>query len=245
MKTDWYKDWFNTPEYLNVYRHRNETDAVKLVDLILDKIDLQPGSSVLDMACGSGRHSIRFARKGFDVSAIDLSENLLQVAKEQAEESNLKIDFIRADLRTFRLDKKFDLAINLFTSFGYFQSDDANFKVFENSYHHLKKDGYLVIDYFNKNFISENLVKKSVEEIEGNEVLQERFIEGNRVNKIISISRNGSTDEYYESVRMYSDEEIENELKRIGFDILNKFGDFEGNIFNGRLSPRLILISKK
>jgi len=80
----WYKDWFNSENYIKVYSHRDETEAEKLVELITKSIILQPGSSVLDMACGSGRHAITFAKIGFYVTAVDLSERLISEAKKNA-----------------------------------------------------------------------------------------------------------------------------------------------------------------
>ena len=67
----WYNDWFNSEYYLKVYKHRDEVEAERLVSLILNNVNLEGGSNILDMACGSGRHAIAFAKKGFNVTAID------------------------------------------------------------------------------------------------------------------------------------------------------------------------------
>ncbi len=56
MKSDWFKDWFNTEEYLNVYQHRNENDAEEHINLILNNVQIPQNANVLDMACGAGRH---------------------------------------------------------------------------------------------------------------------------------------------------------------------------------------------
>ena len=69
--TEWFKEWFDTDEYLYVYRNRNEEDAKKLVELILHNVDLKPPADILDLACGTGRHSILFAENGYDVTAVD------------------------------------------------------------------------------------------------------------------------------------------------------------------------------
>ena len=117
---EWFKDWFNTEEYLNVYRHRNEQDAKELIELILENINIHLGCNILDLACGAGRHSILFAQRGYKVSAVDLSKNLLKVALDAAIKAKVKINFIKADLRNLCIKPKFDLVVNLFTSFGYF-----------------------------------------------------------------------------------------------------------------------------
>lgn len=245
MITEWYKDWFETKEYLNVYSHRNETEAEDLVNLILDNIILSKPADVLDMACGTGRHSLLFAKKGLNVTAVDLSKSMISVAMDKAKAENLNIIFIQNDLRYFAHTGNFDLAVNLFTSFGYFESDEENFKILNTAYNHLKAGGYFVLDFFNKFFVEKNLVLESHNKIENREVIQKRKIDGLRVIKEITISDNGNSKKYYESVRMFSYDELLNELTRIGFAIEKTFGDFHGNKFDQFSSPRIIIIAKK
>lgn len=245
MTTDWYKDWFETKEYLNVYRHRNEGEAEDLVNIILNNVRLSKSGKVLDMACGTGRHSILFAKKGFKVTAVDLSKNMLSAARKKAEAENLKIDFIQSDLRFFANSGRFDLAINLFTSFGYFETDEENFEIFNTAYNHLKTDGYFVLDFFNKYFVEKNLIIESHDSVEKLDIIQKRKIDGLRVVKEIIISDNDHSRKYFESVRMFSQTELINELIRIGFAIEKTFGDFQGNQFNQFSSPRIIIIAKK
>ena len=89
---EWFKHWFNSEEYLKVYKHRDEKDAEELVKLVLNNIQLNPGDNILDMAAGFGRHAILFAKKGFKVSAVDLSENLLSIAQNNAEKEGVNIE---------------------------------------------------------------------------------------------------------------------------------------------------------
>lgn len=245
MTTDWFEEWFNTEEYLNVYKHRNETDAEDHIKLILKTISLKDDAKILDMACGSGRHSIILAREGYDITAVDLSSNLLSVAKENAAKENLNINFIQSDIRAFNTSQKFDLILNLFTSFGYFDTDEENFAVLKKAYDHLKDAGFFVLDYFNTNYLANNLVAYSKEQIGNSEFIQERKIEDQRVKKKISIISNGAKKEFEESVRMYDKNELAKVLINIGFDIYKTFGDFLGNDFNVINSPRVIFICKK
>ncbi|MCU0333149.1 MAG: methyltransferase domain-containing protein, partial [Ignavibacteriaceae bacterium] len=80
----WYKDWFNSENYLRVYSHRNQEEAERLVDLIAKILNLPANSSVLDMACGAGRHAVTFAKMGYKVTAVDLSNLLISEAKKNA-----------------------------------------------------------------------------------------------------------------------------------------------------------------
>lgn len=241
----WFEQWFSTDEYLEVYKHRNEKDGADLVDLIDSNIDLKAGSKILDMACGAGRHSILFAKKGYQVTAVDLSHNLLKVAKNNSIQSGLDILFIESDIRHFGTLEKFDLVVNLFTSFGYFESDEENFSLLLNAYSFMNDSGYFVLDFFNRNFIEKNLVEESVDNYSGSRIVQQRKIEGQRVVKRITIEKNGNQRVFFESVRMYSRDELILRLNKIGFEIIRLFGDFNGSKFDPNNSPRIIIIAGK
>jgi SAM-dependent methyltransferase len=242
---EWFKDWFNTEEYLNVYRHRNEEDAKELVELILEKIDIPLNGKVLDLACGPGRHSILFAKRGYKVSAVDLSKNLLKVAINNAGKSNADVNFIEADLRNLCIKPKFDLVVNLFTSFGYFEDDKENFKLFVRSFYFLNDNGYFVLDFFNKDYLEKNIVPKSEGYIAQSKIIQERTIEGKRVVKKITILNNGNKRCFMESVRMYSKDELITGIENSGFKVERLFGDVRGRTFDLETSPRIIIIAKK
>jgi ubiquinone/menaquinone biosynthesis C-methylase UbiE len=245
MKSEWFKDWFNTPEYLNVYQHRNESDAEEHLKLILNNIDIHARAKILDMACGSGRHAIILARKNFDVTAIDLSGNLLSIAKDSALKENLKINFVQSDIRKFQTVEKFNLVLNLFTSFGYFETDEENFSILKKAYDLLEVRGYFVLDFFNSQFLKKNLVAFSEETLDEVEIHQYRKIKDNRITKKIVITKNGNLTQFEESVRMFTKDELVSGIQKIGFDIYKTFGDFLGNEFEQFNSPRLIMICKK
>jgi 2-polyprenyl-3-methyl-5-hydroxy-6-metoxy-1,4-benzoquinol methylase len=241
----WYEDWFNSENYLKVYSHRDDAEAERLVSLIANKINLKQGSFILDMACGAGRHAIAFAKRGFNVTAVDLSQKLLNEANKNALAAKVKINFVLSDILNFNTSQQFDLVINLFTSIGYFEDDEENFKVVLKGFNLLKPRGYFVLDYFNKEFLIKNLVPTSVLSENGFKIIQERSIAGNRVVKNITIEKEDSIDKFYESVRLYSYEEIKNILIEAGFKIQEEIGDFLGNVYNIETSPRLILFARK
>lgn len=245
MKRDWFIDWFNTDEYLAVYKHRNEKDAECHIKFLLSEIKLPLNASILDLACGAGRHAILLAKMGFDVTGVDLSEKLLSEASKSSAKENLSINFVHSDIRRFFTEKRFDLVLNLFTSFGYFETDEENFLVFEKAYSFLKPNGIFVFDYFNKNFITKNLVPLSEENSNNYKIIQERKIIAERVEKKITINRNGFSKIYFESVKLYDSNTLKSKLKEYGFEILNLFGDFLGNKFELNSSPRFIAICKK
>ena len=245
MKKDWFEKWFASEDYLDVYRHRNDDDSNKIISLILSNVELEPGSKVLDAACGAGRHSIKFAEKGFDVHGFDLSETLLNIATKEARAKGLNIEFTHADKRYFETDRKFDLIVSLFTSFGYFHSDEENFAFPRNAFHMLNENGYYVLDYLNKIYLENNLVEFSNKTISDKEIQESRRIAEDRIEKKIEIKKNGERREFIESVKLYSAEALMSEFTIIGYKALKLFGDYDGNIFDPQKSERCIIIFKK
>ncbi len=243
--SEWFRDWFNTEEYLYVYRKRNEKDAKKLVDLILKNTNLKKDAGILDLACGTGRHSIFFASCGYKVTAVDLSENLLKVARASAQAANVDIRFIQADMRHFCVNEEFDLIVNLFTSFGYFEEDEKNFRLFDFVNKQLSEKGSFVLDYFNRNYVENNLVKLSEEKTNGTKIIQERSIIGNRVVKKIKILKDGIEKRFEENVRMYYKSELVEEILKRNMRIKNIFGDSKGNNFDIDTSKRIIIIAER
>ncbi len=242
---EWFKTWFNSEDYLTLYKHRDDEDAQRLIKLVFNNVDGHKLANVLDVACGAGRHSIIFAKKGLKVTAFDISKNLLKIGKERAGKDNLKVDFFCGDVRKVCLKKQFDIVINFFTSFGYFENDGDNFMLFSDAYDYLRKDGYFCFDYFNIEYLKNNLVPLTVSEEAGISITQKRKISGNRVIKEIMISSSEGSNKFYESVALYSRSRIETEMKNRGFIIGNEFGDYYGSYFNLNESPRLTIFAKK
>lgn len=241
----WYRDWFNSENYLRVYGHRNQEEADRLVELITKSLNLRANTSVLDMACGAGRHAVSFAKLGFKVTAVDLSQRLISEAKKNADQEGVALDFILSDILEYETDKKFDLVVNLFTSFGYFDYDEENYAVIKKAYDLLNEGGHFVLDYFNKDFLLKNLIPMTVFSENGLKIIQNRSIDGTRVVKKITIDKDGSSEEFYESVRLYKYEEVLNYIKKAGFKIDKQYGDYFGNNYESESSPRLIIFAMK
>lgn len=248
MKKDWFKDWFESDFYQKVYCHRDDEDAKLICDLIMSSIELNKGSKILDAACGSGRHFIYFKKSGYNVFGFDLSKNLLNIAQKKLKEKNLPVDLFCADIRKICLKHKFDLITNLFTSFGYFENDDENFAFIRTAYELLKINGYYVLDYFNMNYLINNLIPYSEKQIDSFNVIENRVIKNNRVNKKIVIQDINTSmviNEFYESVKLYQPDELISKITGIGFRTKKIYGSYSGKDFDYKNSQRLILIFQK
>ncbi|MGB9665673.1 MAG: class I SAM-dependent methyltransferase, partial [Ignavibacteria bacterium] len=196
---DWFKHWFNSHFYFLLYQKRNEEEAKLFFELIKKNISINSDWKILDFCCGYGRLSKVIAREGFYVTGVDLSEKFIQQAIEESKKENLSIEFINCDARNFNGNEKFNLGISFFTSFGYF-SDEENELTFKNLVRSISKNGWIVFDYFNPDFVLRNLIEKESFEIDNYKIEIRRQIQNLRINKIIKICSDEKCDKYIESV---------------------------------------------
>jgi SAM-dependent methyltransferase len=243
--SDWFKTWFESDEYLQLYRHRNFKDAQLLSNLILAHISSTGKKRALDLACGNARHALFLADAGFHTVGIDLSNKLLSKASENIAASRNNIHLVRADIRMLPFKKSFDIITNLFTSFGYFQQDDENFLIFDNAGKLLSRNGLFIFDYFNTTYLKEHLVPLSLQDTDTGSVTQKRSITKGRVEKIIEIRSNGKVREFRESVKLYTADELIANLKEAGLSPWKIFGDYNGAPFDEHNSNRFVALCKK
>jgi len=244
MNSEWYKKWFSSKYYLKLYKHRDVAEAQNLINLIQRTLDFKKGSKVLDICCGAGRHTLELAKRGFDVTGFDLSEYLISQAKlnlKNSPEKNLQAKFLIKDMRNFNFENSFDVAINVFSSFGYFSNDEENFKIFANTKKSLKENGHFIFDFLNDTYIKDNIVAESTDKIDGIEIALKRRIENNFIIKDIYIGK----EKFTEILKLYSRIEICSYLIYLGFDIIEFFGDYYGNNYDKDLSKRLIIFAEK
>jgi SAM-dependent methyltransferase len=251
---EWYKSWFSTQDYLDLYKHRDDKDASKIVSLIFGNINLPESSNVLDLACGNGRHSVLFAGKGMKVTGIDLSDYLISQAcrnkltdyKDFADNLSFEI----RDMRDINHENNFDMVVNIFSSYGYFEDDKENERVIKSISSSLKHGGYFVLDFLNKDYLENHLVPFDVKRTEGKIIVQVREIKDKFVYKHILIFRN-SGDEYpnlsqfTERIRLYTEDDFRKMLNNNGMKVINIFGDFSGSKYDRNDSERLIIFSQK
>jgi len=245
---DWFVSWFNSPIYLKLYEHRNFKEAEETIEMIWRHAGFgqkQVSPKVLDIACGAGRHAVALAKKGCAVVANDLSPLLLQEARRLAEQHSVRITFSQKDMREISWCEEFDVVVQLFTSFGYFEDSDDDMRVLENVYRALKGGGLYVLDFFNATVVQKTYKPLTRRMIEGIQVSEERSIVGDRIRKVITLSENGNIRRFVESVRMYSRDELVQKLCAVGFCVQDVLGDYDGSSFVPEQSPRVIVFAKK
>ncbi len=243
---DWYEEWFGE-DYKLVYPHRNEAEAKEQIEFLMRHIRLPDGAKVLDLCCGCGRHAVELKQRGYDVVGLDLSEELLELACSRASECGENIEFIRGDMREIPYENHFDLIVNFFTSFGYFTDDAENQRVLSSIAKALKPGGKFLMDYMNPENVAENLVEKDEKDIAGGtHVIQERWIDESprRINKKITLIREGEESIYRESVRMYTHAEMLEMLSAANLEVMETYGNFADAGYSQN-STRMILIGEK
>jgi SAM-dependent methyltransferase len=246
---EWFEDWFNHSLYLKVYQHRDTAEAALCVDTILGITgcgDAHHQSAVLDIACGAGRHALEFARRGLQVSANDLSMFLLGTAEDEARKAELAIRFSGFDMRYIRLDCQFDLIVQLFSSFGYFETDEEDKAVIRNVSKMLLDSGWYVLDLINPVYLKKGFIPNTTRSVESLSITEERSLSDRKVSKKITISDQlGETLSFTESVRLYSKAEISALLESEGMEIIRTAGDYQGSDFEESSSPRMLLFVRK
>ncbi|MCB9201875.1 MAG: class I SAM-dependent methyltransferase [Flavobacteriales bacterium] len=238
----WYESWFDTKYYHILYKNRDWNEAKKFVSNLVDYLQIPKSAKLLDLACGKGRHSRELNGLGYDVVGIDLSEDSIRKAKEF---QNKTLHFQVGDMRKVYFPNEFDVIFNLFTSFGYFETNEENFSVFDAVNKQLKKGGIFVFDYLNSSYVVANLAEQEVKTIEGIEFHITKEIKGGKVIKNIDFNDEGKKHSFQESVRLFKKEELQQALQQRGFNVVSIFGDYDLTKFNQESSHRVIFIAKK
>ena len=246
------EQWLSDEQFWQIvspimFSNERWTTAKDEVGKIVDLLKLEDGCEMLDLACGPGRHTLEFARRTFSVTGVDCARMFIEDAKKRATREGLSVEFIQADMREFVRENSYDLVVNLFTSFGYFEDKYDDLKVLENVHRSLKKGGTLFLDLAGKEILARVFKGRDWSREDDDTLLViERQLEQNwswLVNKWFIIN-NGKTKEVTFSHRLYSAAELCHLIHEAGFDSAHVYGSLCGAPYD-HLAQRLIVIAKK
>jgi SAM-dependent methyltransferase len=238
-EADWFEEWFGE-DYLRIYQHRDETEAEHVVELIERFVAGREIRAVLDLGCGAGRHSRLLCERWWTVG-LDLSPALLKIANREMPDA----PYVRADMRELPFaGDSFDLVVNLFTSFGYFEDDRENQRVLLCVHDSLRPGGIIVIDFLNASEVRTHLVPYDERVENGITIEQTRAISADDrfVEKRIRLRERGK--EYIERVRLLTAGDLERMLETAGFSVEARVGDYGGGQW-AEASPRTILFASR
>ncbi len=241
-RRSWFESWFDSPYYHILYNKRDDKEAKHFLDNLIDFLHPDKESTILDLACGKGRHAIYLNKKGYTVTGIDLSERSIQHNKKYESPT---LSFHVHDMRNEFRKANFDYVFNLFTSFGYFENAEDNIKTLQAIHSNLKPNGVLILDYFNTKKAIEQLVPKEVI-IRGETVFDiEKTMVNGFIFKNISFTAKGNEHHFTEKVQLFSLKDFEECFHQSGFEMVNIFGDYRLRLYDEDTSDRLIMVVKK
>lgn len=244
MLTEWYKEWFDSSYYHQLYFQRDEREAQRFINRLLQHLQPAAGRRMLDVACGRGRHARFLASKGFDVSGIDLSVNSIAYAR-QFETENLH--FFQHDMRLPFWINYFDYVFNFFTSFGYFATRREHDDAVRTLSQSLKPGGLLLIDYLNVHYAENHLVHNETKQVEKTEYEIHRWHDTNHFFKKIIITNpsHSRPASFTEKVTKLNLGDFTDMLSFQGLQVQEVFGSYDLDAYDVQLSPRLLVLARK
>ena len=224
---EWFEEWFGE-EYLRLYPHRDDADAERVVSLLTHELPWRRGWRVLDVACGAGRHLVALERAGAVPIGFDLSAVLLRRARQAT-----RRPLVRADMRALPFRSgSMDLTVNLFTSFGYFATDEEHADAIGQMLETVRPGGWFVIDFLNAAQVRAALVPTettALGQIRA-EIRREISEDGRFVYKTITLDDGRS---FEERVRLLGSAELEAMITVHGGRVVGRFGDYRGGPLAG------------
>lgn len=243
----WFEDddfWLSFAPFM--FSERQWSAAEEEISDTVSLLDLKKGDVVCDLCCGVGRHSIELAKHDLTVTGVDRTTQFLEAAAETAESSEVSVQFIQADIRDYVDKERYDAIINMFTSFGYFESSAEEMQSLSNMYSSLKRGGKLLIELMGKETLARIFQPTEWYEQDGTFVLIQRQVieDWSKIrNRWILLKGDQKTDFTF-THRIYSARELRELLEEVGFFNVRCYGDLKGTIYNQQ-SQRLVVIGEK
>lgn len=243
LKTkEWFGEWFDSPYYHILYKHRDYEEAKAFIDHLIGYFQFTKNDSIQDLACGKGRHAIYLNNQGFKVIGLDLSPQNIFLANKF---KNERLSFYVHDMRFPWESEKSDYILNLFTSFGYFETKGENQQAILAIAEGLKNGGKLLIDFLNPFTVINNLVSEEIKIVNGiafhiRKVFDEEFIV-----KKISFDDKGINYEFQEKVKAIRRIKFLEYFEFANLELIDLFGDYSLNPYIAEKSERMIFVLRK
>lgn len=243
----WWEDLFND-DFLRTSEKLTDEQIAREVDFIEDSLSIEKHGAMLDLACGTGRHAIELARRGYEVVGFDLALAMLARAGDEAQDRDAKLNFVQGDMRDMTFEEQFDGVYCWNTSFGYFE-EDRNAQVIDRIHRALKAEGRLLLDVTNRDFLIRQSPSLAWFEGDGCVCMDEMsfdFITSRMKVKRTVMLDDGRSREIEYSMRVYSLHELGKLLHEHGFKVCEVSGRIATpGVFFGNESPRTIILAEK
>ena len=243
----WWEELFND-DFIRTMAKVSDPQIKGEVTFIEESLGCEPGAMVLDLACGTGRHAVELAARGYQVVGFDLSLAMLARASDEAQDRKQKINFVQGDMREMTFEETFDGVYAWNTSFGFFDEQQNN-TVIARVHKALKKGGQLLLDVVNRDFIIRQAPSLAWFEGDGCICMDEMtidFITSRMKVKRTLMMDDGRTKEIEYSIRIYSLHELGKLLHENGFRVAEVSGRTgTPGVFFGAESPRTLILAEK
>jgi SAM-dependent methyltransferase len=203
--------------------------------------------SVLDLACGPGRYAVPFAKVGFQVTGVDRTRFLLDRARERATREGVTIEWVEQDMREFSRPNAFDLVLNVYTSFGYFDDAAENRRVLENILASLKPGGAFVFDHLGKEILAGKFQPTQAETFpDGTMLFQRRTVveDWSKIDAEWILLEGERVTRFHLRHWLYSGREFRDLLTSVGFADISLYGFWDGSPY-GPQAQRLIAVARR
>jgi len=246
------KEWFENEAFWQNYGpimfdSQRWAEAPTVAGDVCKIAGLSKGARILDAGCGPGRISIELALRGLDVTGVDIIQSELDAAEDSAEDEHVDIHYVKADLRTYETETKFDAAVNLYTSFGYCDTIEEDIQILKHIAGALKDDGWFIMESTSRETAILYFTPGEWFERAGMTVLTQFTVEGaweGLRSKWILISRDGKRIEHEFVQRLYSAVELKRILLASGFKNAEIYGDFDFSPYNEKARTMVIVARK-
>lgn len=251
MKNEKPKEWFHDTDFWNefapvMFDEARWAEVPSVADGIVTFSGLETGGNIVDLCCGMGRISNELARRGFSVTGVDITKSYLDAAAEDASAENLSVEYIHQDVRMFKNPEYFDLALNLYISFGYFDAPDDDILFVKNIFDSLKPGGVFIIELLGKEIAARDFIEGEAFDRAGFVVATEYKILGNweRLQNTWTISNDAFRAQKIFTQRLYSAAELEALLLKTGFSNVKIYGGWDGIPYNEHARMLIIAAQK-
>jgi SAM-dependent methyltransferase len=221
-----------------------EAEVTKI--LALAGIAAPEGRTALDLCCGPGRHAVPLARRGMRVTGVDRTRFLLDRAQERGRLAGVSIELVEADMRDFQRPAAYDLALSMFTSFGYFESRDDDLRVLRNVRASLTAHGVFVIDVMGKEWLARHFQPTRSRSLPDGSLLIERNTvvdDWTAVESQVILLRDGPPRALRSRVSVYSGLELRDRLLQASFATVRLHGGLDGTPYD-LAATRLVAVAR-
>ncbi len=227
--SDWWRTWFG-PSYLALYDEYLAERTPVEIDQLEALLQLRPPRRILDLPCGQGRHAIELARRGYDVTGVDLSPFLLKIAADRGRAEGVRVRWLSGDMRQPIVGKRFDVVLNLFTSLGYFAEEADDRTVIDAAAAMVLPGGRFVLELINGERLMAEFQEREWFTVGQAAVMERRSLD--RVARRMVVERTVTTPNDTEvnlhAIRLYAGGEVEAMLRAAGFGRIDLYGDWSG-----------------